>query len=365
MSEVLLKNISYGQLRESNWMTDKDDFRIASFVDENVRQTFLHSPNNENDDKTAVLLAVDDDVVVGRHLLYGTSIKNGDTIIKAQSSGSTEVHESQRGKGIGSKINKWTLNNDEYPVYICSLLSQACLRIMGKKEYGCTIFDFPQLVKIVNTEAAFGCRGVKGVLLWICKTLGNAVIWLRNIPIRPKLSKLKKQFKIVKEEHVPQWAGEMCLNDGHKYAEYHDVKWLEWNLMHTLSGQPEDKQSFYSIYDSHNKPVGFFMTKLRVLKDIEKYDKMIRGTICEWATISDDLRESDINLLATSTFPKDCYQILTVTNNPVAEKELHSLGFVKRGSMQMGFRDKLSQYPDMADESLWRIRYGCCNSILY
>ena len=165
MDEITIKHISYGQLREGGWLTDDDRYGLAAFVDENVRQTFLQSPNNDNKDRTAILLAVDHEVVVGRHLLYGTSIKNADSIIKAQSSGSTEVHESQRGKGIGSKINKWTLNNDEYPVYICSLLSPACLRIMSKKEYGCTIFDFPQLVKIVNTEAAFGCRGIKGGLL--------------------------------------------------------------------------------------------------------------------------------------------------------------------------------------------------------
>ena len=365
MTEVLLEKVSYGQLHESNWLTDKDSYGLAAFVDDNVRQTFLQCPNNGNDGKTAVLLAVEDGVVVGRHLLYGTSIKNGDSIIKAQSSGSTEVHESQRGKGIGSKINKWTLNNDEYPVYICSLLSPACLRIMSKKEYGCTIFDFPQLVKIVNTEAAVGCRGIKGSLLWLCKTLGNTVVWLQNIPVRSKLSKLKKQYKIVREEQVPGWAGEMCLNDGHKYTEYHDVKWLEWNLTHTLSGEPEDKQSFYSVYNRDNKVVGFFMTKIRVRRDIKKYDKMISGTVCEWASVSDDLKESDINLLATTTFPKDCYQILTVTNSPITEKELRRLGFIRRGSMQMGFRDKLKQFPDMADETLWRIRYGCCNSIIY
>jgi hypothetical protein len=365
MNEIILKKVSYGQLREREWLTDKDRYGLASFVDDNVRKTFLHSPNNNNDEKTAVLLAVDNGDVVGRHLLYGTSIKQGDNIIKAQSSGSTEVHESQRGKGIGSKINRWTLENNEYPVYICSLLSPACLRIMSKQEYGCTIFDFPQFVKIVNTEAAFGCRGIKGGLLSFCKTLGNAALWLRNIPIRPKMSKLKKQYKLVQEKQVPEWAGEMCLNDGHKYAEYHDNNWLEWNLTHTLSGRPEDQQYFYSIYNKENKIVGFFMTKVRVRRDIEKYNKMIIGTLCEWASVSSDLKESDINLLATTTFPKNCYQILTITDNPTAEKELRRIGFIKRGSMQMGFRDKLNQFPDMANQSLWRIRYGCCNSILY
>ena len=365
MQEVLIKKITYDHLRKGDWLTDNDCYGIAAFVDENVRDTFLDSPFNNNPDKTAIMLAVDGNNIVGRHLLYGTKIKVGNTTVDAQSSGSTEVDVSQRGKGIGSKINKYTLNNDEYPIYMCSLLSSACLSLMRKPENGCVIFDFPQFVKLVNTEAAFGCRGIKGGLLWICKTLGNVAVKLLNIPAKPKLSKLKKQYRIVQEKDIPDWVEEMCLNDGHKYAEYHDVKWFKWNLSHNLSGHSDDKQYFYTIYNKENKIVGFFMTKIRVRRDIEKYDKMISGTLCEWASISSELKESDINLLATSTFPKDCYQILTVTDNKATEKELLKLGYIRRGSMQMGFKDKYNQFPDMANQSKWRIRYGCCNSILY
>lgn len=365
MTEIAIKHITYGRLKEGGWLTDNDRYGLAAFVDENVRKTFLDSPFNDNPDKTAIMLAVDGSDIVGRHLLYGTKIKNGESIIDAQSSGSTEVDISQRGKGIGSKINKYTLNNDEYPIYVCSLLSPACLSLMRKPENGCIIFDYPQLVKIVNTEAAFGCRGVKGGLLWICQTIGNAVIGLLNIPVKKRLSKLKKKYNLVQENHVPDWAGDMCLNDGHKFSEYHSVEWLEWNLNHTLSGQPEDKQYFYTILDKEKKAAGFFMTKLRVRRDIAKYDKMISGTLCEWATVNSDLGESDINLLAFSTFPKNCYQIFTVTDDTSTEKELRRMGFVKHGSMQMGIKDKLRQYPEMADQSKWRIRYGCCNSILY
>ena len=144
MSEVDIKLISYGQLSQGDWLTDNDRYGLAAFVDENVSQTFLNSPFNRKPEKTAIMLAVDSGDIVGRHLLYGTQIKAGDQIINAQSSGSTEVDSSQRGKGIGSKINRYTLTNDEYPVYICSLLSPACLSIMSKPEYGCTIFDFSQ-----------------------------------------------------------------------------------------------------------------------------------------------------------------------------------------------------------------------------
>jgi len=365
MSEVTLKKISYGELREKEWLTDNDHYGLAAFVDDNVRQTFLNNPNNDNDTKTSILFAIDEGVVVGRHLLYGTAIKDGDSIIKAQSSGSTEVHESQRGKGIGSMINQWTLNNDEYPMYICSLLSPACLRIMEKKENDCIIFDFPELVRIVNTEAAFAVRGLKGFPLILFKNLSNFFIRLFNLSNGFRLRRLKKKYDIRKEVMVPEWAGRMCLNDGHKYGEYHDTTWLQWNLIHNLSGKTEDVQSFYAIYNkTTNIPVGFFFTKERVRDDIKKCH-MVCGTICEWASIDDELSEADINLLAVPTFSPNVYHIRTVSDDKDTVKRLKHYGFIGHGSMQMGFKDKLKQYPDMANQRLWRIRFGCCNSIVY
>ena len=357
--DTVLKNITYGQLKENKWLTDNDRYGLAAFVDDNIRETFLESPFNVKSEKTAILLAVDGTDIVGRHLLYGTKIKVGDSTVEAQSSGSTEVDESQRGKGIGSRINKWTLNNEEYPVYICSLLTASCLSIMRKPENECVIFDFPRFSKIINIKTTFVNRGLKGGMLWLCTTLGNVAISCMNFPNKIKLSRLKKRYKIKKEDHVPIWAGELCLNDGHKYAEYHDVSWLEWNLKHNLSGSSEDKQSIYGIYDGNDMPVGFFFTKER----LQKGDRI--GTLCEWATDSRDLRESDINLLALSTFSKNCHSFRTITDNPVTAKKLKKMGFLRLGSMQMGFKDKLHQFPDMADQSNWRIRFGCCNSILY
>lgn len=362
MSETFLKKISYGQLQENNWLTDDDCYGMAAFVDDNVRLTFLQSPNNNQPEKTAVLLALEGDKIVGRHLLYGTAIKTGDGSIKAQSSGSTEVHESQRGKGIGSMINKWTLNNDEYPMYICSLLSPACLRIMEKKENECTIFEFPELIKIINTESAFACRGLKGLPLKICSGLSNVFLGIVNIPTKTKIMRLKKKYCLKRENDIPEWAGDMCMNDGHKYAELHDNAWLKWNLKYNLTGKPQDKQSFYSVYKG-DMPVGFIFTKERLRNDVSS--EMIIGTLCEWASVDDELTETDINLLALSTLDKKCYYLRTVTNDPRTYNEMKGLWFSSHGQMQMGFKDKLGQYLDMADQSKWRIRFGCCNSILY
>lgn len=365
MDEIKIENISYEQFINKYYQKYDDKYNLMSFIDENLRSTLLNCSSGNNMTKTALQLVLCEDTIVGRRLLYGTKIKIDNTFIYSQGSGSAEINENYRGKGIGSKMRDYTLNNDEYSFWIFSLLSTSCLNIMRKKENGCTIFDFPQFIKLVNTEPIFASRGIKGFPLKVLKLFGNFVIRTLDIPNKIRLKKIKRNYVIRKDSIVPEWAGDMCLNDGHKYAEYHDAKWLQWCLDYNLSGQKEDIQSFYTIFDRSNHPVGFFMTKERLLKDVGKYKTMLCGTICEWASIDKDLTESDINLLATETFSKECYHILTVTDCIKTQKELSHIGFIPHGYMQMGFKDKLNQYPDMKDMSLWRIRFGCCNSILY
>lgn len=360
MSEVKLQNISYGQLRENTWLTANDRYGLAAFIDANVSQTFLDNPNNNDASKTAVLLVIDNGIIVGRSLLYGTKIKCGNETIDVQSFGSIEVHESQRGKGLGTKIARYSLDNDEYPVFLCSLLSDACDSIMKKTD--CVLFYYPEYVKMINMEAAFACRGMKGLPLKLCKGLCNLFLGVLNIPTKGRISRLKKKYRLQKEKDIPEWAGEMCMEDYHKYAEVHDNAWLQWNLNYNLTGKPQDKQSFYSIL-KREKPVGFFFTKERLRDDVSS--EMIIGTLCEWASVDEGLTEADINLLAFSTFDKKCYYMRTVTNSPRTYNDMQDYWFRKHGEMQMGFKDKLGQYPDMADQSKWRIRFGCCNSILF
>lgn len=360
MSEALLKKISHGQLLDNSWQTDDDRYGIAAFVDANIRQTFLDNPNNTDASKTAVLLVVDNGVVVGRSLLYGTKIKRGDETIDAQSFGSIEVHESQRGKGLGTKIARYSLDNDEYPVFLCSLLSDACDSIMRKSD--CTLFYYPEMIRIRNMESAFVCRGMKGLPLKICSGLSNVLLSILNIPTKARIRRLKKKYCLKREEDIPEWAGEMCMNDGHKYAELHDNAWLNWNFRYNITGKPQDKQSFYSIYKGE-KPVGFFFTKERIRDDVSS--EMIIGTLCEWASVDEDLTELDVNLLAFSTIDTKCYYMRTVTNSPRTSRDMQEYWFTDHGKMQMGFKDKYKQYPDMAEQYNWRIRFGCCNSILF
>ncbi len=364
MADIRIINITHDEFVNKNYLRYKDKYSLNSFINEDLRATILQCPTKCDNHKTTLLLTLDGDIVVARMLLFGTKIKVDNSFVISQSMGSIEVCKEYRGRGIGSRMRDYCLYNDEYPFYLFSLLSPSFLSIMRKKEKSCTIFDFPEYVKVINSEAAFACRGFVGLPLNVLKTLTNALIKTLDVPNKIRLKYLKRYYTINQLHDVPEWAGKMCLNDGHKYAEYHDTKWLQWCLDHNLSGHREDIQKFYAIYDRGNRPIGFFLTKERRRLDITNC-RMINGTVCEWATIDDNLSEADINLLSLETFSKDCYRVLTVTNNKRTEKKLRHYGFIKHGYMQMGFRDKSSEFSDINDINLWRIRFGCCNSILY
>lgn len=197
--------ITYNQLKENNYLSEYNDkYGLVAFIDDNVRNTFLSNPNNNEDSNTAILFAVDNGDIVGRSIIYGTSIKYDSQIIKVQSFGSIEVDNTQRGKGIGTSISKYSLNNNEYSVFMCSLLSPSCYSIMRKPENACTIFDFPEYVKVINIESAFACRGFKGFPLKTLKTLGNIAISIFNIPNKLRTSRLKKSIYYSKKNKSSQ-----------------------------------------------------------------------------------------------------------------------------------------------------------------
>ena len=365
-TSIIYKKVSYRELLKSNPFINYDDkYGLGDFITNNIKKCFIKSPNTILD-KTAAIIAIENNTIVGRHVFYGTKVCIDGTIIDAFATGSTEVHVSQRGKGIGSNFNKITLEHKEYSMYLFSMVTSAYLSILSKEQNKCTIFQFPQLIKINNMYYAFKCRNFPGMFLNISTKLANGILWIYNTRNRYRLKQLLKVYKLNKLTKVPEWAGYMCINHSFKFSELHNTEWLQWNLDNNLSGNRRDIQSFYSI-ERDNKPVGFFMTKERVRTDVPNCSNMIRGTICEWASIDKYLTESDINILATSTFSKDCYHILTVTNDSVTLKKLKSLGFISYGFMQMGFQDRgiLLKYPEMKDINQWRIRFACCNSMLY
>lgn len=364
MSDITIRKVTYRELKKKPIEVKDDRYGIAAFYTESVRQTFLACPGNREESDCALLLLLDDDIVIGREIWFGIRLKIGDKILWVHAGCCLMVCEEYRKVGAGIELMTANIYKDD-SVSFSAFYTPMRVKLFKKQKRA--IFEIPEFIKLNNTRFLFeSLLGVKGCVLKLFTVLGNVALRVMEIPNMIKRKKLLMKYVVKKESTVPDWAGEMAINDGHKYMEYHDTKWLQWNLDYNLNQYPEDIQSFYSIFDKKGLPVGFFMIKERLERVAGRYKNVIRGTIVEWATSDKNLlTEADINLLALSFFSRHTSHITSISDNDITIVKLKQMGFRKHGTFQMNFRDKTGEYADGANMANWRIRYGCSNSIIY
>ena len=108
------------------------------------------------------------------------------------------------------------------------------------------------------------------------------------------------------------------------------------------------------------------MTKERYRSEAGgRLHNFILGAIVEWGSYDESLlSESDLNLLALTTFTKevDIIEFASADMDTINKMKLH--GFIKHGDARIGFRDKKKKYKDASDIKNWRIRYGYADLIL-
>lgn len=363
MSEIFLKKITYKDLRKKSYEAFDDRYGIAAFITDSVRKTFLEYPGYQDDSDTVAFFLLDGDIVIGRVMKFATKLKIGEDIVWANSGCAMEVCEPYRKSGAGVMLITGD-NGKKYGINFSALFTE--MRITLLKKQKSIVYEFPQYTKLVGTRVIFESFRLKGILLKAFSWTADGLLRLLEVPNKIRTKRLLKCYTVKKETVIPEWAGEMATNDGHKYMEYHDAKWLQWNLDNNLNGYPEDIQSFYAVYDKDGAPQGFFMTKERLEKEAGRYRNLVRGTIVEWASADErKLSEADLNLFAISTFSHRVSHITTLTVNPATDKKLKKMGFIVHNILHMSFKDKTGLYTDACDQSLWRIRFGCCNTIIY
>lgn len=336
--EVSYQFYTFADLKSKALDGLKDDKGILSSGLGLYKDALLANPNVLKDDEYAICLAIADGTVVGRHILFPSFLKADEIVLPIQTGGGIIVDEKCRGLRIGTTLIQKASGNDSHDLYYGALYTRAAYNIFKKTD---PMLEIPQFVK----ERFHGLK----------KILELPLIW--------RLYNLKKRIVVKELAKVPNWAGEMATKDSHKYYEVHNTKWLQWVLGNTATGVSSDRQSFYAIYDKKDCPVGFFMTKVRTIaNETENY---MKGNVVEWATNNHSfLNEADINILSLETFDSSVSRVWTISENKTTEKLLKRYSFRRRGWLAMSVKDKKGQFPDIGDVSKWRIRYGCCNTIL-
>lgn len=301
------------------------------------RSALLNNPYTD-DTSTACVIAVVDNLIIGRHITMNTRLKVGDEIITIKTGGGILISSEFRGMGIGSRMMDEAMELEESDLYYGALYTRAAYDLIRKKD---TMLEIPHYVKFIH-------KGVKRVL---------------DLPAIIRSAILKRRFTVERLTTVPKWAGEMVMNDGHKYMEIHTTEWLQWALDNIATGVPTDFNQFHAVFDKNHEPVGFFMTIVRTV--IKNGETLNLAYLAEWATSNtSQLNEVDLNILAIETVSSLVSRLWTIADNSSTGKRLQRLGYKRRGWLAMSIRDKKHQYPDIGDVSRWRIRYGCCNTMI-
>ena len=364
MDDVAIEKISYTQLKGNYNCVYKDDFGVLSgYLTANVCKTLLTNPNLIDDTQIALNLVVCNGSIVGRNMLMPTCIKVKNAFLRGRTGGSYEIVDECRGKGLGTKIFKESIFNEENSFYLGQLYSKAAAAIIDK--LGLTVFHLPLFFKLCNVRSVLEAKGFKGILLRGMTKILNIPLKIFDLVNILKMKELKKRYVIKKESVIPRWVEVLTVYDDHDFAEIHDCKWLQWCLDNRFTNHPRDTQAFFAVYDKKGEPKGFFMTKERFEKKQGIYRNLIRGFVVEWGSFDQSqLSEADLNLMAVSTFGKDVDNITTILSDSCYSKTLKRMGFLRHGNYQMSIKLGQMEYEGIRNPNKWRIRYGGCNTII-
>ena len=353
--------VTYGELRDGLHFDD-DRYGIATYEYESRRKTFLANPNLCGDDDTFMYLVEADGIPVGRTMLFDTRLKMDDEIVPLYSGSSLKVAEEFWKYGFGSEIFSYGRTIKKRKRLLSAGISNMALPLYKVMKYN--IFEFPKLLMLRDSKPILEKKGIRGGLLKLLVILINMVLHCFYSITSLKTSNLKKQFLLEKVSIVPEWIDNLTLHDGHKYAEAHDYKWLQWNLDYNFKGHRRDIQSFY-IIRKDDQNIGFVMTKERYREKVHGMKDVMIGSVVEWGSADEKLLcESDIYRLSLSTFSKDVAIIEVATNDTATQKHLKRMGFMHHGDAHIAFKDKTKTMNDAGDASLWRLRYGYADVIL-
>lgn len=245
MSEIKNQIITYSQLRSNNYQIGDDRYGVAAYVLTKHRiAAGLNCPFN-TDDKSSFYFVNVDNVVASRTQMFGTQIYANGQIISCGTGSSLETAENYRHLGIGVDVMMFAAKNDEYPLYLVSGISEMALPLY--KKLGYYVLAFPRIMQLRNVRCLLESKGLRGNMLYLFSILINIPLSLIYKILSGESKRLLKQYQVEKVTKIPEWVDDIVLNDGHKYMEAHDHKWLQWNLDCNFRGLPRDIQSFYII----------------------------------------------------------------------------------------------------------------------
>lgn len=358
-----LEVVSYQQVINGYEPTG-DKYGLASYTIAEPRKTaFLSNPSLVDLTKPMIILAKDNEMIVGRVMNLPSRFWADGNIYETVGGSALEVAEEYRNGDAGIMLMAYNMQQKKYVATIASGFSRVAAKC--HKAMGSQMFTFPQLVQVRNYSKILP---VMGVPVWIAKLFG----WLPSIafwPIRQYANwiglRRQKRFTVKQTDSIPSWVDDIVFKDGHKYMEVHDQKWFQWNLDNLFHSNKLNKTSFFTVSKDGDN-LGFFMTKER-LSSIESRGirDSVFGSIVEWGTKdSSILSEYDLQIMALSSFSRNVDLVYMATTNDVVVKRMKRLFLLRMRDAEVAFKDLSKQFKNAKDMTQWRLRLGYADTIL-
>ena len=327
------------------------------------KDIFLKNPNLEDKDCAAAYLVRANDIVVGHLFPFPTKIKAGDIILKATSASDLLVIKEYEKYAAGADLVMAPVRDKKNEAVVLADISaegMECYHAFRFKD-----FALPKMIQPHTSRFIFQNFGLSG---WKLNVVRACVDFFLRPFIACSMSFLKRfshKYKVVKMEKVPNWVDDMVMNDGHKYMEIHDHKWMQWCLDNSYSGSKTHKKAFYAILDKGKKPLGFFINYEKTTSIPSRHiQDMRQGTLMEWGSYDEkQLSELDITKIAMATFSDGLSMMQFATMNENVLKKMRKYGFMHHNYHHVVFKDMTKRLKDAGDASLWRLRFGYADSL--
>lgn len=348
--------VTFKGLREGSYTLPDDRYGIAkSVLRPSMVDALTACPFVKDDSTVALFFSLVDGTIVGREVYFTSRVKVGDEIVDAESASSLGVEPSYRHLAVGADIVMATFVRSR--VFIGAGVSQMALPLDRKLKFH--VLEFPRLMQLRNAKPLLAARHFS----WLGGMANIPLGWLHNLILR-KAGRLARKFQIEQVPTVPEWVDDIVLRDGHKYAECHDHKWLQWNLDYRFNDHPRSRQAFFCVCQD-GEPLGFYMLKERFKEKAGGLENVLVGSLVEWGTKDvGRLTESDLLLLSLRDFSQGVDIVETATADENTVRSVRKYGFIPHGKANIVFKDRTKKYADAADMSQWRVRFGCGDVIL-
>lgn len=362
--EIELERLTYQEIIDGKDI-EKDDYGNFRTSLHPLRKEILMSNPNLNDKSVALgYLSRVDGVIIGHVYSYPIKFKAGDEIIDGAGGTSLGVEKDFEKYATGADLVMAPLRDKRNKVLIYADFSADGIALYKALRF--VDFAIPKMIQPHSSKFIFENYGFRGV--WL-----RAAYKITDLILKPyisfsmwRLSNFSNKYKVERLTTIPEWIDDMVLNDGHKYMEVHDHKWMQWCVDHCFFKYPTIQNYFYAIYDDNGSPLGFFLNKERTY-DIPSrgISSMSFGTIMEWGSRDEKiLSELDITKIAASYFSQDIGAIQYCSNNITVLNTMRKFGFLHHNYHHIVFKDLTKKLKDAKEPNLWRLRFGYSDSIM-